>query len=85
VPVIAAHFSGPAVRAQPGFRVISCGRLRIRRDQPILVLVVSRGVHRNSAIPARGESGDTWAGVSDRITIGGYLLWQAVLAVALMR
>ena len=26
-----------------------------------------------------------WAGVTERISIGGYLLWQAVLAVALMR
>jgi hypothetical protein len=26
-----------------------------------------------------------WAGVTERISIGGYLVWQVVLAIALMR
>jgi hypothetical protein len=26
-----------------------------------------------------------WAGVTERINIGGYLLWQVVLAIALLR
>jgi len=26
-----------------------------------------------------------WAGVTERISIGGYLLWQVVLAIALLR
>ena len=26
-----------------------------------------------------------WAGVAERISIGGYLLWQVVLAIALLR
>jgi hypothetical protein len=26
-----------------------------------------------------------WAGLTERISIGGYLLWQVVLAIALLR
>jgi hypothetical protein len=26
-----------------------------------------------------------WAGVTERISIGGYLAWQVVLAIALLR
>ena len=40
---------------------------------------------RYPGVPSGGQPADPWAGVTERISIGGYLLWQVVLAIALMR
>ena len=44
-----------------------------------------RGTNRYAGAPARGGSADAVGGVAERTSIGGYLLWQAVLAIALLR
>ena len=51
----------------------------------ILVLVAAGGLTATQAPRVEANLPTPWAGVTERISIGGYLLWQAVLAVALMR
>jgi hypothetical protein len=49
------------------------------------VLVVTGGLTASQASRVEANLPTPWAGVSERISIGGYLLWQAVLAIALLR
>jgi hypothetical protein len=58
------------------FRVFSIGT--------ILVLVVTGGLTGTQASRLEADLPTPWAGVMERISIGGYLLWQVVLAIALM-
>ena len=51
----------------------------------ILVLVVSGGLTATQARRVEANLPTPWAGISERISIGGYLLWQVVLAIALLR
>jgi Protein of unknown function (DUF998) len=48
-------------------------------------LVVSGGLTATQASRVEANLATPWAGATERISIGGYLLWQVVLAVALMR
>jgi hypothetical protein len=49
------------------------------------VLVVTGGSTGTQASRVEANLPTPWAGVTERISIGGYLLWQAVLAIALLR
>jgi Protein of unknown function (DUF998) len=51
----------------------------------ILVLVVTGGLTATQASRVESNLPTPWAGVTERISIGGYLLWQVVLAIALLR
>jgi hypothetical protein len=60
-------------------------RFRLYSIGTILILLVAGGL--TATQPSRLEANlpTPWAGVSERISIGGYLLWQAVLAMMLIR
>jgi len=60
-------------------------RFRVYSIGTILVLVVSGGLTVTQASRLEANLPTAWAGVTERIGIGGYLLWQAVLAIALSR
>jgi hypothetical protein len=60
-------------------------RFRLYSIGTILVLVVAGGVTATQASRVEANLPTPWAGVTERIGIGGYLLWQAVLAIALLR
>ena len=60
-----------------GFRLFSLGT--------ILVLVVTGGLTATQAPRVEANLPTPWAGVTERISIGGYLAWQVVLAIALLR
>jgi hypothetical protein len=60
-------------------------RFRLYSIGTILVLVVSGGLTATQASRVEANLPTPWAGVSERISIGGYLLWQVVLAIALLR
>jgi hypothetical protein len=47
------------------------------------VLVAAGGLTATQASRVERNLPTPWAGVTERISIGGYLLWQAVLATAL--
>lgn len=49
----------------------------------ILVLVLAGGLTASQASRLEANLPTPWAGVMERISIGGYLLWQVVLAAAL--
>lgn len=51
----------------------------------ILALVVSGGLTATQAPRVEANQPTPWAGVTERISIGGYLVWQVVLALLLMR
>ena len=51
----------------------------------IVVLVVTGGLTATQAARLEADMPTPWAGITERISIGGYLLWQAVLAISLMR
>jgi hypothetical protein len=51
----------------------------------ILVLVVTGGLTGTQASRVEANLPTPWAGVTERMSIGGYLLWQVVLAIALLR
>lgn len=59
-----------------GFRLYSVGT--------ILVLVVTGVLTATQASRVEADLPTPWAGVTERISIGGYLAWQVVLAVALL-
>ena len=60
------------------FRLYSIGTI-------LVLIVVAGGLTATQCVPARGEPADAMAReVSERISIGGYLLWQAVLAMMLI-
>jgi hypothetical protein len=60
-------------------------RFRLYSIGTILVLVVTGGLTGTQAPRVEANLPTPWAGVTERISIGGYLLWQVVLAVALLR
>jgi Protein of unknown function (DUF998) len=60
-------------------------RFRLYSIGTILVLVVTGGLTAAQASRLEANLPTPWAGVTERISIGGYLLWQAVLARALAR
>jgi Protein of unknown function (DUF998) len=60
-------------------------RFRLYSIGTILVLVVTGGLTATQASRLEANLPTQWAGVMERISIGGYLLWQVVLAIALSR
>jgi hypothetical protein len=60
-------------------------RFRVYSIATILALVVTGGLTAAQASRVEANLPTPWAGVTERITIGGYLLWQVVLAIALLR
>ena len=50
----------------------------------ILALLVT-GPDRDPGVADREKPADARAGTAERVSVGGYLLWQVVLAVALLR
>jgi Protein of unknown function (DUF998) len=60
-------------------------RFRLYSIGTILVLVVTGGLTATQASRVEANLPTPWAGVAERISIGGYLLWQVVLAIALLR
>ncbi len=51
----------------------------------ISVLVVTGGLTATQASRVEANLPTSWAGITERVSIGGYLLWQAVLAITLLR
>jgi Protein of unknown function (DUF998) len=69
-----------------GFGSTALGkRFRVYSLATILALVVTGGLTATQAPRVESNLPTPWAGVTERITIGGYLLWQVVLAIALLR
>jgi hypothetical protein len=60
-------------------------RFRLYSVGTILVLVVTGGLTATQASRVEANLPTPWAGMAERISIGGYLLWQVVLAIALLR
>lgn len=60
-------------------------RFRVYSIGTILVLVVTGALTGTQASRVEENLPTPWAGVTERISIGGYLLWQVVLAIALLR
>jgi hypothetical protein len=60
-------------------------RFRLYSIGTILVLAVTGGLTATQASRVEANLPTPWAGVAERISIGGYLLWQVVLAIALLR
>ena len=61
------------------------GRFRRYSIGTILVLLAAGGLTATHASRLEADLPTPWTGVSERVSIGGYLLWQAVLAAALLR
>jgi hypothetical protein len=69
-----------------GFGSAAFGRrFRLYSGGTIAVLAVAGGLTATQASRLEANLPTPWAGVTERISIGGYLLWQAVLAIALLR
>jgi hypothetical protein len=69
-----------------GFGSTAFGRrFRLYSAATILVLVVTGGLTAAQASRLEANLPTPWAGLMERISIGGYLLWQVVLAIALSR
>jgi hypothetical protein len=60
-------------------------RFRLYSIGTIVVLVVTGCLTATQASRLEANLPTPWAGVLERISIGGYLLWQVVLAIALLR
>ena len=60
-------------------------RFRLYSIGTIVVLLVTGGLTATQASRLEANMPTPWAGITERISIGGYLLWQAVLATTLMR
>jgi hypothetical protein len=60
-------------------------RFRAYSIATISVLVATGALTATQASRLEANLPTPWAGVTERISIGGYLLWQAVLALALLR
>ena len=68
-----------------GFGSTAFGRrFRLYSMGTILILLVTGGLTATQASRLEANLPTPWAGVSERISIGGYLLWQAVLAMILI-
>ena len=50
----------------------------------ILILLATGGLTATQASRVEANLPTPWAGLAERISIGGYLLWQVVLAIALI-
>jgi hypothetical protein len=59
-------------------------RFRLYSAGTILVLLVAGGLTATQASRLEANLPTPWAGISERISIGGYLLWQEVLATLLI-
>jgi hypothetical protein len=59
-------------------------RFRFYSIGTIVVLLVSGGLTATQASRLEANQPTPWAGTTERISIGGYLLWQVVLATALL-
>ena len=59
------------------FRLYSIGTILVLVGAGVLTATQASRVEANLPTP--------WAGVTERISIGGYLAWQVVLAIALLR
>jgi hypothetical protein len=69
-----------------GFASTAFGkRFRVYTIATILALVVTGGLTATQASRVEANLPTPWAGITERITIGSYLLWQVVLAIALLR
>ena len=69
-----------------GFASTAFGkRFRLYSMGTILVLVVAGVVTATQASRVEANLPTPWTGVTERISIGGYLAWQVVLAIALLR
>ena len=69
-----------------GFGSTAFGRrFRLYSIGTILVLVATGGSTATQASRVEANLPTPWAGVTERISIGGYLAWQVVLAIALLR
>jgi hypothetical protein len=60
-------------------------RFRLYSIGTIVVLAVTGGLTATQAPRVGANLPTPWAGTTERISIGGYLLWQIVLAIALLR
>ncbi len=67
-----------------GANVVGARRWSSYSVGTILVLLVTCGLTATQASRLEANLPTPWAGVSKRISIGGYLLWQAVLAMMLI-
>ena len=69
-----------------GFGSTAFGRrFRLYSSATILVLVVTGGLTATQASRVEANLPTPWAGLTERISIGGHLLWQVALAIALLR
>jgi hypothetical protein len=69
-----------------GFASMAFGkRFRLYSIATIVVLAVTGGLSATQASRLEANLPTPWAGVTERISIGGYLLWQVVLAITLLR
>jgi hypothetical protein len=69
-----------------GFGSAALGkRFRLYSIATLLVLAVTGALTAAQASRVEANLPTPWAGVTERISIGGYLLWQVVLAIALLR
>jgi hypothetical protein len=69
-----------------GFASTALGRrFRLYSIATILLLVATGGLTATQASRVEANLPTPWAGVTERISIGGYLLWQVLLAIALLR
>ncbi len=68
-----------------GFGSTAFGRrFRLYSICTILILLVTGGLTATQASRLEANLPTPWAGVSERIGIGGYLVWQSVLAIMLI-
>ena len=68
-----------------GFGSTAFGRrFRVYSVGTIVVLLMTGGLTATQASRLEANLPTPWTGVSERISIGGYLLWQAVLATMLI-
>jgi hypothetical protein len=69
-----------------GFGSAALGkRFRLYSIATLLVLAMTGALTAAQASRVEANLPTPWAGVTERISIGGYLLWQVVLAIALLR
>jgi Protein of unknown function (DUF998) len=60
-------------------------RFRSYSVATVLALLVTGGLTATQASRLEADLPTPWAGVTERISIGGYLLWQVALAMLLLR
>jgi hypothetical protein len=89
-----AHSSGAADTEAPrtctllaiGFAASAFGRgFRLYSIATLVIILVSGGLTGLEAPNMAANLPTPWIGIAERIDLGGYLLWVAVLASALLR